>query len=307
MVAKGSLLQRPSGHQLQIYTTGAEGALPVLLLHGGPGGGAKPADSQYFDLASVRLIQFDQRGTGQSRFNNAFDDNTTQNQIADIEAIRVSLGIESWAVVGGSWGALLAVLYAETHPQVVRSLVLRSVFLDRKSDRDWLLREGGPAPKSRQRLIELIGTSEGVFGAIDRQLADVSNRTAKELGAAWSHYERVLSGLSDDAKDPLVLSSRQHLDVRLEMHYLARGFFVAENQSANEATKLCEIPGIIIQGVNDGIIAPDSALHLSNKWGRAEVRQIPKARHSTQCEVMRLAWQDALSEITSSKMDGLLS
>ena len=300
MRADGLRLQRPDGHELQVYTSGRPDADAVLLLHGGPGGGAVLDHGRHHDLSSVRLIQFDQRGTGRSRYTDPLRGNTTAAQIADIDAIREAVGVSSWTVAGGSWGALLGVLYAQAHPAAVDRLVLRSIFLDRASDRAWLLRDSGPAPLSRQRVIRLLDGTQDPFSSLDRRLADRTSPAAERLASAWHHFERVLSGLSSDADDPPPLTPRQLLDVRIEMHYLANEFFVADDQAAAGTPALAGTPGVLLHGGADRVVAEDAAEHLAMGWPDAEVRKISGGGHSLHDAAMRRAWQEALLDPVSS-------
>lgn len=288
---------RTHGHDLCVYVTGALDAPPVLLLHGGPGGGAALDHARHHDLTSSRLVQFDQRGTGRSSFVDPLEANTTADQIGDIEAVREAVGVSSWTVAGGSWGALLAVLYAETHPAAVERLVLRSVFLGRNSDQDWLVRAETPAPLARRRVVELVGGGTGrPFAELDRRLTDPLDVTAGQAAAAWAHLERVLSGLADDEAEPTPLGPRQLLDVRIEMHYLAHRFFVPHDHAAASATALSGIPGVILHGDDDQVIAPDAADHLARTWRAGQVRRVRRGGHSLASAEMRTAWEHALRE-----------
>lgn len=300
MRADGLRLQRPDGHELQVYTSGKHDGAAVLLLHGGPGGGAVLDHGRHHDLSSIRLIQFDQRGTGRSHYADLLRGNTTAAQIADIEAVREAVGVSSWTIAGGSWGALLGVLYAQTHPAAVERLVLRSIFLDRASDRAWLLRDPGPAPLARQRVIHLLDSTQDPFSTFDRRLADPTTPTTERLASAWHHFERVLSGLSSDTDDPPPLTPRQLLDVRIEMHYLANEFFVADDQAATGTPALAGLPGLLLQGEADRVIAEDSSEHLATGWPDAVVRRISGGGHSLHDAAMRRAWQEALLDPVGS-------
>ena len=117
------------GHRIYVEQCGNPNGIPVVVLHGGPGGGCSPAMRRYFDPAVFRVILFDQRGCGRSRPHAVVIQNTTWHLVADIEVIRKELGIDRWICFGGSWGATLALIYAIKHPTRVAHLVLRGVFL----------------------------------------------------------------------------------------------------------------------------------------------------------------------------------
>jgi len=129
-------------HVLYVEECGNPRGLPVVFVHGGPGGGCTPDNRRFFDPARYRIVLFDQRGSGRSRPHAELSHNTSQDLVADMERIRAALGIERWLVFGGSWGSTLSLLYAETHPQRVRGLVLRGIFLATQAELDWFYRGG---------------------------------------------------------------------------------------------------------------------------------------------------------------------
>ena len=124
-------------HTLYYEECGNPDGKPVVYLHGGPGGGCKPNFRRYFDPEAYRIVLFDQRGCGRSTPHASLEDNTTWHSVADIEALREHLGIETWQVFGGSWGSTLALAYAQTHPDQATELVLRGLFTLRKSEIQW--------------------------------------------------------------------------------------------------------------------------------------------------------------------------
>jgi len=98
---------------------------PVIVLHGGP-----DFDHTYLlpDMDrlsdSFRLIYYDQRGRGKSATNVQAEDVSIQSEIEDIESLRGYFQLESMAVLGHSWGGLLALEYALRHPDRVSHLIL---------------------------------------------------------------------------------------------------------------------------------------------------------------------------------------
>ena len=126
-------------HQLYVEECGNPSGIPIIFLHGGPGSGCQPYHRQFFDPKKYRIILFDQRGCGRSTPHGALEENTTHDLIADMETIRQTLNIDKWVLFGGSWGVTLALLYAETYPDLVSGLILRGAFLASKRDLDWFL------------------------------------------------------------------------------------------------------------------------------------------------------------------------
>ena len=99
-----------------------------LVLHGGPGSGANPGLLAPLDLSFQRAIVPDQRGSGLSRPRGSILRNHTAALVSDLDALRRHLGLERWSVLAGSWGTVLALAYAQAHPQRVERLVLRGAF-----------------------------------------------------------------------------------------------------------------------------------------------------------------------------------
>jgi proline iminopeptidase len=130
------------GHDIYFEQCGTPGGKPVVVLHGGPGGGSSPFLRRFHDPAHYHIILFDQRGCGQSTPHGGLEANTTWDLVADIEALRQRLGFERWQVFGGSWGSTLALAYAQTHPTRVTELVLRGIFLIRDFEVRWLYQDG---------------------------------------------------------------------------------------------------------------------------------------------------------------------
>jgi proline iminopeptidase len=129
-------------HTVYFEECGNPRGKPLVFLHGGPGGGIEPAYRRYFDPRKWRIVLFDQRGCGKSTPHAELRENTTWDIVADIERLRAHLGIERWVVFGGSWGSTLSLAYAQTHPKRCKALVLRGIFLLRKSELKWFYQEG---------------------------------------------------------------------------------------------------------------------------------------------------------------------
>src|ERR671928_338760 len=149
-------------HTLYYEQSGNPEGAPVVFLHGGPGGGTIPDYRRYHDPAAYRIILFDQRGSGRSTPHASLEENTTWHLVADIERLRTHLGVESWHVFGGSWGSTLALAYAETQPDRVRSLVLRGIFLCRPKEIAWFYQEGASAifPDVWEQYVAVIPAAE---------------------------------------------------------------------------------------------------------------------------------------------------
>ncbi|MFD2738370.1 prolyl aminopeptidase [Sulfitobacter aestuarii] len=279
------MLSVGQGHRVYVEQCGNPDGLPVVVLHGGPGGGCSPSMRRYFDPQIYRIILFDQRGCGRSRPHATVADNTTWHLVADIELIRSTLGIGDWIVFGGSWGATLALIYAETHPDRVRHLVLRGVFLMTQAELDWFY--GGGAgrfwPEVWARFVGLVPEEErsDLVKAYHKRLFCGDLATEQRFGRAWAAWENALASIHSSGGSHEGPSEYARAFSRLENHYFTHGGFLEfDGQILAHVDRIAHIPGIIVQGRYDMICPPSSAYALSEKWGNCELRMVRHAGHA---------------------------
>ena len=274
-------------HTLYYEQCGNPKGQPVVFLHGGPGGGLIPDYRRYFDPEAYRIVLFDQRGSGQSTPHANLEDNTTWHLVSDIERLREHLGIEAWQVFGGSWGSTLALSYAQTHPNRVRQLVLRGIFLCRPKEIHWFYQEGASAifPDMWEEYVRVIPESERVdmLSAFHRRLTSDDETVRLEAARAWSIWEGSTSKLFPD---PDLINkmgeAQQALSMaRIECHYfMNNAFFETDNYLIENVEKIRDIPTVIVQGRYDVVCPMMSAWELHRAWPEAELRVIPDAGHS---------------------------
>jgi proline iminopeptidase len=306
-------------HQLYIEESGTVDGIPVLFLHGGPGAGCSDQDRRFFDPEKYRIILFDQRGSGLSRPHVELKNNTTTHLIDDIEKIREYLDIDQWMLFGGSWGATLALLYAQTFTDRVLGMVLRGVFLCRPADLRWLYQEGASRvyPDYWEKFIAPVKLTPD---AINRSIASadhdstidpaLSKDTASERAIACppsiiDAYYRLLTSSNELQKmhaakqwslwETRCATLRPHLDMekasanphvalslaRIEAHYFVNHGFINDNQILGAIDVLAEIPTIIIHGRYDMICPLENAFTLQRCWPKAQLRIIRDAGHSS--------------------------
>ena len=200
-------------HRIYWETSGNPDGIPVLFVHGGPGSGTSPIQRQFFDPVRYRIVLFDQRGSGRSTPHGELTDNTTPHLIADMEALRRELGIDAWLVFGGSWGSTLALAYAEAHPERCSGLVLRGIFLCRKSEIDWFL-YGIRAlfPEAQRQLAEFIPESErhDLLAAYHRRLLDPDPAVHQPAAFQWATFEASCSTLLPNPEPRLRVLQRKN-------------------------------------------------------------------------------------------------
>ena len=273
------------GHRIYVEQCGNPKGVPVVVLHGGPGGGCSPAMRRYFDPDHYRIVLFDQRGCGRSRPHASVEANTTWHLVADIETIRETLGIESWIVFGGSWGATLALVYAETHPERALHLVLRGVFLMTQAELDWFY--GGGAgqfwPDMWARFTKPIPADErdDVIGAYHRRLFSGDLALETRYARAWAGWENTLASIANEGPGSESPAEYARAFARLENHYFTHGGFLEEDgYILKNARRLETVPGTIVQGRYDMICPPISAHKLHQVWSRSELVIVPRAGHA---------------------------
>lgn len=279
------LLDVGDGHRVYVEQCGHPQGQAVIVLHGGPGGGCSPAMRRYFDPAVYRTVLFDQRGCGRSRPHASVEANTTWHLVRDIELIRETLGIDRWIVFGGSWGATLALLYAQTHAERVAHLVLRGVFLMTQGELDWFYGGGAGAfwPDLWRDFADVIPKDEqgDLIAAYHRRLFSGDLMTETRYSRAWAAWENALASIDHDGPVGDAPAEYARAFARLENHYFANhGFLEEQGQVLRDMGKIADIPGVIVQGRYDMICPPISAWTLAQCWRRAELRMIPVAGHA---------------------------
>lgn len=278
------LLDVGDGHRIYVEQCGNPEGRPVVVLHGGPGGGCSPAMRRYFDPAHWRVVLFDQRGCGRSRPHASVEANTTWHLIADIERIRTTLGIEGWVVFGGSWGATLALLYAQSHPDRVCHLVLRGVFLMTQAELDWFYRGGAGLfwPEQWERFLAPIPAEErdDPIAAYHRRLFGTDEAAAARCAQSWVRWENALAAFESGGGGESPPDYARAF-ARLENHYFRHaGFLDRDGQILQELPRIAEIPATIVQGRYDMICPPVSAVRLAQGLPRADLHMIPSAGHA---------------------------
>ncbi|HRD74522.1 MAG TPA: prolyl aminopeptidase [Hyphomicrobiaceae bacterium] len=275
------------GHVLYYEESGNRHGKPVLVVHGGPGGGSNPTMRRYHDPSRYRIVLFDQRGCGRSTPNACLEANTTWHLVEDMEKLRKHLGIDRWQLLGGSWGSTLSIAYAERYPERVSELLLRGIFLLRRAEIDWFYQDGANwiFPDTYQPFRDLIPPAEraDMVAAYYKRLTGPDRRTQIEAARAWSLWEgSTLSLLADPERLKLFGVEAYALAfARIESHYFVnRGFLGRDTQLLDEAKKLAGIPGLIVHGRYDVVTPLKNAWELKAVWPAAELEIIPDAGHA---------------------------
>jgi proline iminopeptidase len=280
-------LETGDGHTLYYGECGNPDGAPALVVHGGPGGGCNAAMRRFHDPLRTRIILLDQRGCGRSKPNASIENNTTWHLIDDIERLRRHLGIERWQLFGGSWGSTLSLAYAVTHPEHVSALVLRGIFLLRRSELAWFYQNGCSAlfPEAWEKFERVIPPSErgDMIGAYYKRLTDPNPKVHLPAAEAWSVWEGTTLSLIEDAARVRSFANPAYAlaFARIECHYFVNhGFFARDGALLEEAHRLANIPGVIVHGRYDVVTPVRNAWDLKRVWPAAELRIVPDAGHA---------------------------
>ncbi len=279
------MLRVSERHQIYWEQSGDPEGTPVVFLHGGPGAGASPAHRRFFDPDHYRTIIFDQRGAGRSTPLGETRENTTEDLIADIEALREALNIRRWHVFGGSWGSTLALAYAQSFPERCLSLILRGIFLMRKAEIDWFLYQMRAIfPEAWADFVADIPADErdDLLKAYLERLNSPDRATRLAAARSWSVYEGACSTLRPN-RDLLTTAADDHHALglsRIEAHYFQYNRFEPEDLLLRRIDRIREIPAVIVQGRYDIVCPIRNADELHRAWPEADYVIVPDAGHS---------------------------
>jgi len=284
--SKTGMLSVSPLHSVSWEVSGCETGLPVMVLHGGPGGGSQPEYRRYFDPKVYKIVQMDQRGSGKSTPHAELEDNNTQALIGDIEKLREFLGIETWYVFGGSWGSTLSLCYAISHPERVRALMLRGIFMCRRSELLFFYQEGASHifPDKFHPYREHIPQEErgDLIAAYYKRLTSSDRAVRNAAAKQWCLWEMGTSKLIPDTK---YIDKADNLDFaaafsRIECHYFINGIFLEDSYILKNASKLSSIPIDIVQGRYDVVCPATSAWELHSALPHSTLKIVADAGHS---------------------------
>ena len=272
------------GHSLYVELSGNKNGIPVLFLHGGPGAGSSGLYRRYFNPKKYNIIIFDQRGCGKSTPFGDCENNTSEKLIDDIKRILNHLNIQEVVIYGGSWGSTLALLYSEKYPETVKALVLRGVFLCRKSDIQWFYQKGADSifPEYWESFLKDIPASEmdDILTAFHKRIHSADIEISNQFCKQWSIWEGNCSSLKPNAEvvdqfDKCAISL-----AKIETHYFKNDCFIEENQIIKDIDKIKHIKCHIVHGRYDIVCPFNQAFDLHHHYDNSELNLINDAGHS---------------------------
>ena len=272
-------------HSMHWEVCGNPDGVPLVFLHGGPGGGSLPHHRRFYDPAFWRIVLYDQRGAGRSTPIAELAENTTAHLIADLDRLRAHLRIEQWLLFGGSWGSTLALAYAQTHPQRVLGLVLRGIFLASPTEIEWFLYGMRyQFPEAWRAFTHFLPEEErdDLLPAYYRRLTDPDPGVHLPAARAWDRYEAACSTLLPKPELPVRLDddAAALAIARIEAHYFVHNGFLAEGELLANLHRIRHLPCTIVQGRYDVVCPPITADALARAWPEAEYIIVPDAGHS---------------------------
>lgn len=276
-----------SNHSLYWEESGNPKGVPVIFLHGGPGSMTNEGHRSFFNPDLYRIILFDQRGCGDSTPHAELNFNTTWDLVSDIEKLRTFLDVDTAVIFGGSWGSTLALAYAESHPDKVKALILRGIFLGRKKELRWFYQFGAHHIFTDQweKFIDQIPLDErdDMIKAYYKRLTSKDDAIRTKAARSWTAWESVNLRLIFDPALFAEFMEDFHADAlsRIECHYfLNHCFFKTDNWLIENVDKIRHIPAVIVQGRYDMVCPFESAWELHKAWPEAKLEIIPDAGHT---------------------------
>lgn len=288
-------------HTIYIEECGEPEGIPILFLHGGPGSPTGPDQRRFFDPTRYRIILFHQRGCGKSTPHICLENNTTQDLLDDMEKIREYLKVKKWMLFGGSWGATLALLYAERHPHLVLAMILRGTFLGRQSELDWLFKDGlsNIFPDYWQKFVECVPEDrrDNLLQAYYDLIHGKDELRHMAVAKTWGMWEADCSTLEYNPDNEKKFTD-PHFAICLaaiETHYFVNNIFIEENQILRDIKKIKDVPGVIIHGRYDMICPLSNSYELAAAWPKARLEIVRHAGHTA----MEPGITDALIKATN--------
>jgi proline iminopeptidase len=292
-------------HSIYWEECGNPQGIPVVFLHGGPGGGCSAMSRRYFDPKRYRVILFDQRGAGRSTPLGELRNNTTAHLVADMTALRRARGVDAWHLFGGSWGSTLAVAYAEEFPETCLSLTLRGIFLMRSSEIAWMFEAGRRfRPEAYDALMDGLPPDlrrgdplEGYATLLEHPDRDVRLSAARR----WCVFEARLANLIPDPARVAGANLEQttYAMARIEVHYFRNNRYSPEDLLLRRLVRLRHVPATIVQGRYDLLCPPVTAIELHRGWTGSRLTLIEDAGHSATEAGIRSALIIAMDELAA--------
>lgn len=301
---EAGMLEVDDLHSIYWEQCGNPAGVPVVSLHGGPGGATGPVCRQYFDPDFYRFIYFHQRGAGKSTPLGETRNNTTDHLIGDIECLRRHLKVEQWLVTGGSWGSTLALAYAEAHPDRCLGLLLRGIFLAREHDLDWFFMAAHYTfPDVWDAFVNFLPEQErtDLIANYRRRILDPDPDVHLPAVRSWCAYE-LSTCMLVPGPETLELMEQPEFVIpyaRMNAHYFANGCFMVDKPILENIQRIEHLPGIIVHGRYDMSVPLRQATELASRWPKVELVVVPDGGHAFMDKAITAALIEAQEKMKS--------
>ncbi len=290
-------LDSADGHRIWHEQCGNPQGAPVVFLHGGPGSCTNPDHRRFFDPAFYRIVLLDQRGCGRSTPRGEVQGNTTQHLLDDLERLRLELGVQRWMLFGGSWGSTLALAYAQAYPGAVSGLVLRGLFLASDDEVTWFVTGMSRFLPEAWSAFAADVDDQSCAGLLRHYHARVAMNDVAAAGR-WNAWESSVMAVGEAAAASLAPDMGAALGrVRIQLHYLINGCFLAPGQLLRELERLGRLPAILVQGRRDLVCPPGTAYTVARRWPGAQLRMVEEGGHSSMHPAMARALVQATQDM----------
>lgn len=280
MTERQGFLNVGDGQRVWWGEYGDPAGIPLLLVHGGPGGGSVPAMMAPFDPGTYRMVLFDQRGSGRSTPHASdpkvcLDTNTTPHLVGDMEHLRVALDVDRWVLFGSSWGTTLSLAYTLAHPDRVLGMILRSITTYSASEVDWVYRDGANhlLPERWAELLAALPTDEHdeVVASFHAQVGSLDDAVRVPAALAWCRWETAGMLTAPDPMLEAVFADPAFAVAfaRISTHYALHHGFPVGGPLLDRVGELAGIPAALVQGRLDLCTPPVTAWRCT---GRGRVR-----------------------------------
>jgi proline iminopeptidase len=289
-------LESTDGHRIWYEQSGNPQGAPVVFLHGGPGSNTNSDHRRFFDPAFYRIVLLDQRGCGRSTPRGEIRANTTPDLLSDLERLRIELGIERWLLFGGSWGSTLALAYAQTHPEAVSGLVLRGLFLASDDEVSWFVTGLSRFLPEAWNAFASAGDDQSCAGLLRHYHERVAMDDVAAAGR-WNAWESAVMAVGEAPPASAVADMATLTRVRIQLHYLVNGCFLAPGRLLRGLERLVGLPALLVQGRRDLVCPPSTAYTVARQWPGAQLRMVEEGGHSSAHPAMACALVQATQDM----------
>ncbi len=267
------------GHEIYYQQMGNPQGEVVLNFHGGPGGRCKNSHGEYFNLKKQRIIMFDQRGSGKSRYEDIATLNDTKRLIKDANRLLEHLNVQEPIIVsGGSWGSTLALLFAEKYPESIKKICVNSVFLARREDMEWMLRDSALFYPDLLEEIRRQSEGENPYTHYAKLIFSDDLGSIQTAIKYMANYELMLGKTNAQFED-VRIDNNVINSSRISLYYAANRYFLEENEIIKNIEKIQRIPMLIVHNRLDMCCPLKGAWDLYRAHGNAEIEIIPDIGH----------------------------